>query len=157
MGTEIERKFLLQNEQWREEPATRFLLRQGYLNTDPTRVVRVRVSGGEAYLAVKGITTDISRAEWQFEIPLEEANEMLAICEQPLIEKYRHLIWLDEDSHLCWEIDEFLGENAGLIVAEIELSNATQSFDRPSWLGQEVSDDPRYRNSNLSRQPFSTW
>jgi adenylate cyclase len=161
MAIEIERKFLLLNEEWRAQVSLRTLFRQGYLCTDPTRVVRVRVVGAEAYLTVKGITTDISRAEWQFDIPLEEANEMLAICQQPLIEKYRHLIWISKDDEdedeVCWEIDEFLGENAGLIVAEIELQSVEQSYERPSWLGQEVSGDKRYSNSNLVRAPFSTW
>ncbi len=154
MALEIERKFLLRDQSWRAQVSSRTLLRQGYLNDDPARIVRVRVVGEAAFLTVKGITTDITRAEWEYPIPLDDANAMLAICQRPLIEKYRHLLEVDG---MRWEIDEFLGENEGLIVAELELQNAAQSFTRPAWLGEEVSTDNRYRNSNLGRHPFTAW
>jgi adenylate cyclase len=153
MGVEIERKFLLAGEDWRAlgEP---LLLRQGYLSSDPARVVRVRVEGDQAYLTIKGKSVGATRGEWEYPIPLLDANELLALCEQPIVEKYRRKI---EFAGNVWEVDEFLGANAGLVVAEIELGSEDQAFQRPDWIGFEVTDDPRYFNSALARHPYSAW
>jgi adenylate cyclase len=153
MGVEIERKFLLKGEGWRAlgEP---LLLRQGYLSSDPARVVRVRVEGDQAYLTIKGRSVGATRGEWEYPIPLPDANELLALCEQPIVEKYRRKI---EFAGNVWEVDEFLGANAGLVVAEIELGAEDQAFERPDWIGAEVTDDPRYFNSALARHPYSAW
>ncbi|MFZ3191660.1 MAG: CYTH domain-containing protein [Moraxellaceae bacterium] len=155
MAIEIERKFLLKNQQWRTVAGVSCLIRQGYLSDQPERTVRVRVAGEQAWLTIKGKTEGIARLELEYPIPVAEAMQLLdQLCLKPLIEKYRYRI---AQAALVWEIDEFLGENAGLVVAEIELSAADQVFDQPDWLGAEVSDDPRYFNSALIRQPFSRW
>lgn len=155
MAIEIERKFLLKNEQWRTVAGESSLIRQGYLSDQPERTVRVRVAGEQAWLTIKGKTEGIARLEMEYPIPVAEAMQLLdQLCLKPLIEKYRYRI---AQGDLVWEIDEFLGENAGLVVAEIELSAADQAFDQPDWLGAEVSDDPRYFNSALIRQPFLRW
>jgi adenylate cyclase len=153
MGVEIERKFLLAGEDWRAlgEP---LLLRQGYLSSDPARVVRVRVEGDQAYLTIKGKSVGATRGEWEYPIPLLDANELLALCEQPIVEKYRRKI---EFAGNVWEVDEFLGANAGLVVAEIELGSEDQAFERPDWIGFEVTHDARYFNSALARHPYSAW
>lgn len=153
MGREIERKFRVTGEGWKSAEGVPF--RQGYLSTDKERTVRVRIEGERAVLTVKGLTEGLTRREFEYEIPLAEAAEMLdELCERPLIEKRRHT--LDHAGH-TWEVDEFLGENAGLVVAEIELESEGESFERPDWLGEEVSDDPRYYNANLVREPYPTW
>ena len=155
MAIEIERKFLLKNQQWRMVAGSGCLIRQGYLSDQPERTVRVRVAGDQAWLTIKGKTQGIARLELEYPIPVIEAMQLLdQLCLTPLIEKYRYRIAQGE---LVWEIDEFLGENAGLVVAEIELTAADQQFERPDWLGDEVSDDSRYFNSALIRQPFSSW
>ena len=154
MGIEIERKFLLASDDWRElaEPV---LLRQGYLSSTRERVVRVRIEGHHAMLTIKGANVGTSRGEWEYPIPLADATELLdGLCEQPLIEKYRSRVMY---AGMVWEIDEFLGVNAGLVVAEIELHSEDQPFDRPGWIGAEVSGDARYYNANLIRHPFSQW
>jgi adenylate cyclase len=153
VGVEIERKFLLAGDAWRGlgEP---LLLRQGYLSSDPTRVVRVRVEGDQAYLTIKGKSVGATRGEWEYPIPLQDANELLALCEQPLVEKWRRKV---EFAGNVWEVDEFLGANLGLVVAEIELACEDQSFEQPDWIGAEVTHDPRYFNSALARHPFSAW
>lgn len=155
MAIEIERKFLLKNQQWRMVAGSGCLIRQGYLSDQPERTVRVRVAGDQAWLTIKGKTQGVARLELEYPIPVIEAMQLLdQLCLTPLIEKYRYRIAQGE---LVWEIDEFLGENAGLVVAEIELTAADQQFERPDWLGDEVSDDSRYFNSALIRQPFSSW
>lgn len=155
MAIEIERKFLLKNEQWRTLSGAGCLIRQGYLSDQPERTVRVRVAGDHAWLTIKGKTEGIARLELEYPIPVAEAMQLLdQLCLKPLIEKYRYRI---AQADLVWEIDEFLGDNTGLVVAEIELSTTEQVFDRPDWLGDEVSDDPRYFNAALIRQPFSRW
>ena len=155
MAIEIERKFLLKNQQWRTLSGAGCLIRQGYLSDQPERTVRVRVAGEQAWLTVKGKTKGIARLELEYPIPVAEAMQLLdQLCLKPLIEKYRYRIIQGD---LVWEVDEFLGDNTGLVVAEIELSAADQAFDRPDWLGAEVSDDPRYFNSALIHQPFSRW
>lgn len=154
MGVEIERKFLVRGDGWRAlgEPV---LLRQGYLNSDPARTVRVRIEGAQGMLTIKGKSVGATRGEWEYPIPLAEAAELLdGLCEAPLIEKYRRRIVVGGHT---WEVDEFLGANAGLVVAEIELAAETDSFVLPEWAGQEVTGDVRYYNSNLIRQPFSQW
>jgi CYTH domain-containing protein len=154
MGVEIERKFLLQGDAWRGlGPAV--LLRQGYLSSARERVVRVRIEGEQAMLTIKGANVGATRGEWEYPIPLADAAELLdGLCEQPLIEKYRHRI---EHAGMVWEVDEFLGANEGLLVAEIELASEDQPFEKPEWIGAEVSGDARYYNANLIRHPFSQW
>lgn len=154
MGVEIERKFLLAGDGWRQlgEPV---LLRQGYLCSDPVRTVRVRIEGGAGVLTIKSKGSGVRRGEWEYPIPLPEAQELLdTLCERPLVEKYRRRI---AHAGFTWEVDEFLGENAGLVVAEIELPSEDAVFDKPDWIGEEVSGDKRYYNSSLIRFPYSQW
>ena len=154
MGVEIERKFLLQGDAWRGLGQA-VLLRQGYLSSARERVVRVRIEGEQAMLTIKGANVGATRGEWEYPIPLADAVELLdGLCEQPLIEKVRHRI---EHAGMVWEVDEFLGANAGLVVAEIELASEDQPFEKPDWIGAEVSGDARYYNANLIRHPFSQW
>lgn len=152
MATEIERKFLVRGEGWRQAAPRE--IRQGYLNRDKQRTVRVRIAGERAYLTVKGMAKGLARPEFEYEIPLADAEQMLSLCDGPLLEKRRHVL---KHADTTWEVDEFLGENAGLIVAEVELEDEHQSFERPDWLHTEVTDDPRYLNSNLSVHPFNRW
>jgi CYTH domain-containing protein len=152
VGIEIERKFLVRGVEWRESPGLR--LSQGYLNRAPDRTVRVRIAGERAFLTIKGSTTGASRAEFEYEIPLADGGALLKMCEQPVIDKIRRVIVHENET---WEVDEFLGENAGLVVAEIELQSEDQAITRPSWLGEEVTHDPRYFNSNLSLRPYTQW
>ncbi|MGX9696394.1 CYTH domain-containing protein [Janthinobacterium lividum] len=154
MGIEIERKFLLASDAWRGLGQA-VLLRQGYLSSARERVVRVRIEGEQAMLTIKGANVGATRGEWEYPIPLADAAELLdGLCEQPLIEKVRHRI---EHAGMVWEVDEFLGANAGLVVAEIELASEDQPFEKPEWIGAEVSGDARYYNANLIRHPFSQW
>ncbi|AQR72133.1 adenylate cyclase [Janthinobacterium sp. LM6] len=154
MGIEIERKFLLAGDAWRGQGQS-VLLRQGYLSSARERVVRVRIEGEQAMLTIKGANVGATRGEWEYPIPLADAAELLdGLCEQPLIEKVRHRI---EHAGMVWEVDEFLGANAGLVVAEIELASEDQPFEKPDWIGAEVSGDARYYNANLIRHPFSQW
>lgn len=153
MGQEIERKFLVQGDAWRSGPRTR--IRQGYLRNETGGVVRVRTKGERAYLTIKGTTTGITRLEFEYEIPVRDADEILdSLCLKPLIEKVRYEVRV---GRFTWEVDEFLGENAGLVVAEIELEEETQEFPKPDWLGKEVSRDRRYHNVSLVRYPYSQW
>jgi len=151
MGSEIERKFLVIDWKPRDE-GTYF--KQGYLSSVKERVVRVRIAGTKAKLTVKGVTKGVSRAEYEYEIPVGDAQEMLELCEQPLIEKRRHL---ETVAGKTFEIDVFLGANAGLIIAELELASEVEAFEKPPWLGDEVSGDERYYNNNLILRPYSTW
>lgn len=154
MSLEVERKFLVNGDAWRAlgEPLP---IRQGYLCSDPVRVVRVRIAGDHAWLAVKGINLGATRIEFEYPIPIKDAADMLdGFCERPILEKRRTRIPLGE---VVWEVDEFLGENAGLIVAEVELRSADQAITLPEWIGDEVTGDARYFNSNLLREPFSRW
>ncbi|MCG8363867.1 MAG: CYTH domain-containing protein [Pseudanabaenales cyanobacterium] len=153
MGQEIERKFLVQGDTWRSL-AVGQVYRQGYLPTEDC-TVRVRVVGKTGFLTIKGPNVGISRAEFEYEIPAQDALDMMdALCVTPLIEKMRYRVQLNE---LTWEVDEFMGDNAGLIMAEVELENERQIIDLPEWIGEEVSDDPRYFNSSLAKYPFSQW
>ena len=154
MGREIERKYLVRPQLW--QPCGEGVeIRQGYLSSQKLRTVRVRTKGTEAFLTVKGPTCGITRAEFEYSIPFADACSMLQeLCEQPLIEKRRYL---EEYAGHTWEIDCFFGENDGLIVAEVELQNAAEPLQLPAWAGAEVSDDPRYFNSNLIWRPYSSW
>jgi len=152
MPTEIERKFLVTGTEWRQ--AFSVPIRQGYLCRDKGRTIRVRLAGGKAFITIKGITKGISRPEFEYEIPPADTEQLLKLCDGPIIEKIRHIVNYKGSK---WEVDEFLGENAGLIVAEIELEKEDQPFERPDWLGREVTGDPRYANSNLASNPYSTW
>jgi CYTH domain-containing protein len=152
MAIEIERKFLVVNDTWRSALATYFS--QGYLNRDKTRTVRIRVAGDVGFLTVKGKSEGASRAEFEYEIPLVDAKQLLTLCDGPLIEKYRRKI---SYQGLVWEVDEFLGDNLGLVVAEVELESEDQEFSKPDWVGEEVTQDARYYNSNLSVAPYNTW
>ncbi|HFD33425.1 MAG TPA: CYTH domain-containing protein [Gammaproteobacteria bacterium] len=155
MATEIERKFLLKNSSWKEKADKGTRYTQGYLVGSKHASVRVRIQGERAYINIKSATIDITRQEFEYEIPLNEATEMLeTLCEKPLISKTRYHIKIE--NHL-WEIDVFDGENEGLVVAEIELSDKDEVFSKPSWLGIEVSDDARYYNVSLVKHPYKDW
>jgi adenylate cyclase len=155
MGTEIERKFLLQSDAWRAEVKESTRLVQGYLLRGDRSAVRVRIKGDKAHLNIKHALNGINRLEYEYEIPIEDAREILEhVAARPLIDKTRHCVV--RGKHL-WEIDEFYGDNAGLLVAEIELADADEEFDRPAWLGADVSLDQRYYNSNLSKVPYTKW
>jgi len=152
MGKEIERKFRVIKDTWRNVKGTRY--RQGYLNSAKERNVRVRTMEDKAYLTIKGIAIGASRMEFEYEIPLRDADELLEICEKPLIEKTRYKV---QEGGFVWEVDEFLRENQGLIVAEVELESEDQEFPKPDWVGEEVTGDPRYFNSNLIKNPYTNW
>lgn len=157
MGIEIERKFLLRNDSWKQKIVKSVHLCQGYLNTgsDSKCSVRVRVDGDEARLNIKSATLGTTRTEFDFGIPAADGTALLLeLCARPFVEKTRHYV---EHAGHWWEIDVFEGDNAGLEVAEIELKSETEPFERPDWIGEEVSHDPRYYNSNLVRNPFSRW
>ena len=154
MAKEIERKFLVKGDAWRAL-AKGSTYRQGYLNSAKERTVRIRTADGRAFLTIKGITVGATRSEYEYEIPFDDGKAMLdTLVEKPLIEKKRYKIPV---GNVTWEIDEFLGENVGLIVAEVELKGADQTFDKPAWLGDEVTSDPRYFNANLIKNPFTCW
>lgn len=154
MGKEIERKFLIKGDDWRAL-AQGTMYRQGYLNSAKERTVRVRTVGDKAFLTIKGITVGATRAEYEYAIPFGDCNALLDdLAEKPLIEKKRYKI---KQGEFVWEIDEFFGDNLGLIVAEIELVSEDQVFDKPQWVGEEVTGDPRYFNSNLIKHPFTKW
>lgn len=154
MGIEIERKFLVGGDGWRQPPERQTRFSQGYLSRDPARTVRVRLAGEHAFLTIKGATQGATRAEFEYEIPPADARQLLAMSDGPVVDKVRHLC---EHEGMTWEVDEFLGANAGLVVAEIELQSEGQAFARPAWLGEEVTGDARYVNANLAVKPFSAW
>jgi len=152
MGVEIERKFLVTGDAWRTVEPVR--LRQGYLNTDKSRTVRVRIAESKAYLTIKGITTNVSRSEFEYPIPLEDAEALLLLCSDSIIDKQRYTLPIGD---VTWEIDEFSGANKGLVVAEVELESENQALTLPDWVGEEVSGDSQYYNSSLATAPFSVW
>jgi len=155
MALEVEHKFLLANDDWRPLVERSVHYKQGYLSSSPMSSVRVRISDSHAWLNIKSATIGTHRQEFEYEIPLADADAILeTLCHKPLVEKMRHFVHYEQ--HL-WEIDEFTGDNAGLIVAEIELSQIGESFAKPSWIGEEVTDDLRYYNNNLSRHPYKDW
>jgi len=149
---EIERKFLVTGSGWRNSQVTRIC--QGYLNREKERTVRVRITGEKAFLTIKGISSGATRAEYEYEIPLSHAEELLKICDGPVLEKNRYVVHRDG---LTWEVDEFLGDNEGLVVAEVELKSEDQPLTFPEWVGQEVTTDPKYFNSNLCVHPYRKW
>jgi adenylate cyclase len=154
MAKEIERKFLVVGADWKRG-AVGVAYRQGYLSTVKERTVRVRTVGEKGFLTIKGITVGVSRSEFEYEIPAADASAMLSdLCERPLIEKTRYKVL---HGGLTWEIDEFFGDNAGLIVAEVEVKEEGQAIALPAWVGAEVSGDPRYFNSNLIKNPYRQW
>lgn len=155
MPQEIERKFLVTSDSWKANAVGEPYC-QGYIaTTAPGQSVRVRIAGDRAYLTIKGPTQGVSRAEFEYEIPIGDAKEMLeTLCDRPFIEKIRHRLPIGA---VVWEIDEFKGENTGLIVAEVELKTEDQAFDQPDWLGKEVSGDTKYYNASLVSYPYSTW
>lgn len=154
MGLEIERKFLVNHTLW-QPPDNGILYRQGYIYTHNGNTVRARIAGDKGYLTLKGKTKGSVRSEFEYEIPLEEAGEILdTLCDRPLIEKIRYKEKIGE---LTWEIDEFLGENKGLILAEVELENENQKVIFPEWIGEEVTQYPCYYNSNLVKNPYTKW
>jgi len=150
---EIERKFLVRTDLWK--PSTNGeAIAQGYLSDVPERTVRVRIRGDKGYITVKGKNDGISRAEYEYEIPLKDAEELLKLCEPPILIKRRHVENVDGT---IFEVDVFAGENAPLVLAEVELAEPSAPFPRPVWLGKEVSDDSRYYNSYLARHPYGLW
>ncbi len=154
MGKEIERKFLVQDERWRNL-AEGIPCRQGYIHVGPPAAVRVRIAGDRAYLNLKQATLDIERDEFEYEIPLEDAETILErLCQGRIVEKTRYLVPVGE---VTWEVDVFSGANEGLTVAEIELDEVASVFELPPWAGREVSGDPRYLNSNLALHPYCEW
>jgi len=156
MSVEIERKFLVKNDDFKKVSFQQKTLKQGYLNSDKNRTVRIRISDNQAFITVKGISNDAGtiRFEWEKEIDIKEATEMLSLCEPTIIDKTRFLV--KNGTHI-FEIDEFYGENKGLIVAEIELNSENESFEKPTWLGKEVTGIKKYYNANLSKFPFCDW
>ena len=155
MAQEIERKFLVKDE-FKQHVDSSTRISQGYLSSVPQRIVRVRINGEKGFITIKGVSncTGISRYEWEKEIPINEARELLTICEPGIIDKTRYLVKVGK---FTFEVDEFYGENQGLIIAEIELSSEGELFEKPDWLGEEVTGDKKYYNSKLAKYPFSRW
>ena len=156
MMVEIERKFLVINDSFKNEFRNKIRITQQYLSSIPERSVRIRVKGNEAYITIKGLgdNSGISRFEWEKEISVSDANDLFTLCEPGVIDKTRYII---KNGQHIFEVDEFYGDNKGLIIAEIELSSEKESFDRPDWLGDEVTGDVKYFNSMLIKNPFSNW
>ena len=153
MAKEIERKFLVCDDTWRSNKQGCHYL-QGYLSRDPERIVRVRQAGTHAFITIKGITQGTTRQEFEYPIPFSDAEDLLKLCLRTLIDKTRFTI---DYRGKRWEVDEFHGDNTGLVLAEIELSRDDESVDLPPWIGQEVSHDPRYFNAYLSEHPYTQW
>jgi adenylate cyclase len=153
---EIERKFLITSNAFKTEAFSQNKIAQGYLSSVPERTVRVRIKGDKGFITVKGISSDsgMSRFEWEKEIPVDEAENLLKLCEKGIIDKIRFNVKIGNHT---FEVDEFHGENEGLIIAEIELNSENEVFERPNWLGEEVTNDKRYYNSYLSNRPFKNW
>lgn len=156
MSLEIERKFLVKNDAFKKESFQEKIIKQGYLNSDKNRTVRIRISDHQGFITVKGVSnaSGTTRFEWEKEIDVTEATEMLSLCETTIIDKNRFMV---ESGKHIFEIDEFYGDNQGLIIAEIELNSENETFEKPTWLGAEVTGNAKYYNSYLSKFPFSTW
>jgi adenylate cyclase len=154
MAIEIERKFLIKNNDWKTHVQTTQVIKQGYLSLDMDRTVRVRLVGNFAQLTIKSKTIGNSRHEFEYEIPVEDAQALVKMCIPPILDKTRHLVLHD---NLTWEVDIFSGENEGLRVAEVELDSENTALNLPDWVGQEVSGDARYYNANLIQHPFCQW
>ena len=154
--TEIERKFLVTSDDYRDYAETKRLIVQAYLNTHPERTIRIRINDDEAFITIKGKSSEdgLSRFEWEKEIPIEEARKLLKICEPGKIEKYRYEV---KDGKHTYEVDEFLEDNQGLVIAEIELETEEEKFNKPEWLGKEVTGNANYYNSNLLTKPYKDW
>jgi CYTH domain-containing protein len=153
MAKEIERKFLVKSLNFKEI-GTPYRIKQGYLSTENNRVVRVRIYGNKAFLTIKSSAVGYSRDEFEYEIPIKDAQTMLKMCIQPIIDKTRYIVYNEGNK---WEIDVFNGENSGLIIAEIELKSRNSKFKLPDFVGQEVTTDGRYYNSYINLHPYSTW
>ncbi|WP_025742602.1 CYTH domain-containing protein [Aquimarina pacifica] len=153
---EIERKFLVLSDTFKKEARTSYRITQGFLNTDPSRTVRIRIKGAQAFITIKGIsnTSGTSRFEWEKEIDSSDAEQLLLLCEKGMIEKTRYEV--PSGNHII-EIDVFSGENKGLIIAEIELNNEDEQFIKPNWLGEEITGETKYYNSQLSKKPYALW
>jgi adenylate cyclase len=153
---EIERKFLVTSDNYKKEAFSQKRIAQGYLSSVPERTVRVRIKGDKGFLTIKGASneTGMSRFEWEKEIPADEAKKLLLLCEKGIIDKTRYEIKIG--NHV-FEVDEFYGDNEGLIIAEIELSSENELFEKPAWLGKEVTNDNRYYNASLSSNPYKNW
>lgn len=153
---EIERKFLVTSDAYQQEAASSIRIAQGFLSTDPQRTVRVRIMGNQGFLTVKGASnaSGTSRFEWETEISAAEATNLIDLCKDVILEKVRFMVPLGDH---VFEVDEFLGENKGLVVAEVELEHEDEFFERPSWLGEEVTGQKEYYNSQLSQKPFTEW
>jgi len=154
MGIEIERKFLLKSSKWRKKVKQEIVIKQGYLNSNKKRTVRVRIAGEVGFITIKGKTNQATRKEFEYEIPLKDAKELIKLCKKPIVEKTRFIV---KHKGKIWEIDEFSGANKGLIIAEIELENEAEKIKIPKWIGEEVTLDSKYYNSNLIANPFSRW
>jgi len=153
---EIERKFLVKSSDFKAKAYDNSRIKQGYLNSDSERTIRIRIRGDEAYITIKGKSSEngLSRFEWEKGISIPEAEALLELCEPGMIDKSRYLV--DVEGHI-YEVDEFYGENEGLLLAEIELESEEEEFKRPDWLGEEVTGDQKYYNSLLSKNPYSNW
>ena len=155
MATEIERKFLVTNNDWRSLATDHKVMMQGYFGTGEKASVRVRISGDTANINIKSATLDVVRREYEVPVPLTDAREMIEhLCQKPVIEKTRY--YIPQDQHV-WEVDVFAGDNEGLVVAEIELKDPDEKFDKPAWIGEEVSHDTRYYNVCLVKNPYKNW
>jgi adenylate cyclase len=154
LGTEIERKYLVKSDEWKFL-GTKNFYQQGYLLIDKSKTIRVRIIGDSGFLTIKGASIGITRSEFEYKIPVAEAELIIdTLCEKPIIEKFRTRIELEE---MVWEVDEFIGANEGLVIAEIELVNEGQQFNLPDWIGEEVTGNYKYNNSYLVKNPFSKW
>ena len=156
MAQEIERKFLVKNNSFKKDAFKSTRIVQGYLSSVPERTVRVRIKDDKGYLTVKGLGNEsgASRFEWEIEIPKQDVENLLKICEPGIIDKTRYLV---KNGDLTFEVDEFYGDNEELVVAEIELKSEDQAFEKPDWLGEEVTGDPHYYNSMLMKNPYKNW
>lgn len=154
MGLEIERKFLVKDDSFKKEATEKHLYQQGYIEGPLLATVRIRIVENKGFVTIKGKSVNFTRNEYEYEIPLTDAQEMLSKLCGNKVEKYRYIVWFEGK---CWEVDEFIGENLGLVVAELELSSEDETFTLPKWLSEEVTHDFRYRNSYLSQCPYNTW
>ena len=154
MGLEIEKKFLIKNDNWKETVLEEKEISQGYLSANPNRTVRVRIMGKDGFITIKSKSKSSVRSEFEYEIPIDDAKELMELCEKPILAKTRHFV--KHENH-NWEIDVFEKENKGLVVAEIELTRENESFLIPDWIGNEVTEETKYYNSQLIQNPYSNW
>ena len=155
MPTETEHKYLINIKAWKSiKPYKSFKIKQAYLNNEPYKTIRIRIANNKGFITIKGIAKGSTRPEFEYEIPVKEADELINLCCTNIIEKVRHLVIHDNKK---WEVDEFKGLNKGLFIAEIELANENEKYSIPDWVEQNVTKDQRYANSNLIAKPFSTW